>query len=148
MAELERELQFEDRGQIYARECSANAWYAIGALFLRDGRREAAEGAFGEALGPVPAHPLATVGRAAASGSLPAAPSRRDASAVDASIVQATVLVLHGTHDEAALVCGEALRQAEPGQSGWLLPVEPLLHPTARPAIWAQTLATLLARAM
>jgi hypothetical protein len=33
---LERDLALEARGHLYARECSAQAWYAKGACLLRD----------------------------------------------------------------------------------------------------------------
>ena len=38
LEEFERELMLENAGQLYARECAANTWYAIGALRLRQGR--------------------------------------------------------------------------------------------------------------
>ena len=37
-----REMAFEADGQLYARECSANTWYAHGAIRLRQGRRDEA----------------------------------------------------------------------------------------------------------
>ena len=36
--EFERELSFEAAGHLYARECAANTWYAVGALELRRDR--------------------------------------------------------------------------------------------------------------
>ena len=63
--ELMREIASEGDGHVYARECAANAWYACGALHLREGRREAAASAFQEALTRVPGHALAAVGLAA-----------------------------------------------------------------------------------
>src|SRR5262249_27631238 len=59
LEEFARELEFEGEGQLYARECSANTWYATGAIHLRNGRREQADAAFREALNRAPGHPLA-----------------------------------------------------------------------------------------
>jgi hypothetical protein len=59
---LERELSFESSGHLYARECCANAWYAIGALHARKQRRTEAVAAFQQALARVPKHPLANLG--------------------------------------------------------------------------------------
>ena len=39
---LERELSFEASGHLYARECCANTWYAIGALHQRRQQRDKA----------------------------------------------------------------------------------------------------------
>jgi DNA-binding winged helix-turn-helix (wHTH) protein len=60
--ELMREIASEADGHVYARECAANAWYACGALHLREGRHDAAASAFQEALTRVPGHALAMVG--------------------------------------------------------------------------------------
>ena len=49
LEEFERELSFEHAGQLYARECAANTWYAIGALRLRQGRPADARAAFARA---------------------------------------------------------------------------------------------------
>lgn len=146
---FERELAFEDTGNVYAREACANTWYATGALHLCAGRHKEATAAFHEALTRVPGHPMALI----ASGA-----SRSTArGSVEAAIAVAGSLVLPyvgrpfratAPHEEAAKVCGEALVQAEAGSAGWLLPVEPLLHPTAHRDVWAPTLALLRARAV
>jgi hypothetical protein len=59
---FERELSVEDAGHLYARECCANTWYAIGALRLRQGRLPDASAAFEHALERVALHPMARVG--------------------------------------------------------------------------------------
>jgi hypothetical protein len=41
----------------------------------------------------------------------------------------------------------EALSSAAPGNALWLLPVEPLLHVTAHPDIWARALGHVRNRA-
>jgi len=141
-------MAFEADGQLYARECSANTWYAHGAIRLRQGRRDEALAAFREALKRVPGHPLAAaaLGRVPSGSSTPA--ERQDAIGVDAAIVQAAVLALAGKHDQAARLCGDALAHAEPGPAGWLLPVDPLLNATAHRNAWADTLAMVRDRAI
>ena len=146
--EFGREMAFEADGQLYARECSANTWYAHGAIRLRQGRRDEALAAFREALKRVPGHPLAAIGVGAMSPLSGARPPRQDAQTVDAAIVKAAALALGGKHREAALLCGEALTHAEPGPAGWLLPVDPILHATDHHHEWAQTLATLRDRSV
>jgi len=140
LEQFARELEFEDGGQLYARECCANTWYAIGALHLRLGRRHEAEAAFREALNRVPGHPLA----AAASGVVP---RTAVANIVDSAMVEAAASVLQGKHEDAAQICAEALARADPGPAGWILPVEPLLNPSSHPGVWRRTLAMLRDRA-
>lgn len=140
LEEFTRELEFEGDGQLYARECAANTWYAIGAIHLGAGRRTDADAAFREALNRVPHHPLA----AALCGATQQPPTAND---VDAAMAAAAPLVLAGKHEDAARLCGDALVQAEPGPAGWILPVEPLLKPLRHPDAWARTLAILRDRA-
>jgi DNA-binding winged helix-turn-helix (wHTH) protein len=155
LEEFERELSFESAGQLYARECAANTWYAIGALRLRQGRRADAGAAFSRAIERVATHPMARVGLMAASSTKPIAlpsaasggqPSRRPPS-VDATMFRAAQLVIAGAHTEAAHILDQSLADAAAGNAGWLLPIEPLLHVTAHPDIWARTLAQLRNRA-
>jgi DNA-binding winged helix-turn-helix (wHTH) protein/Flp pilus assembly protein TadD len=134
--EFARELEFEGDGQLYARECCANTWYAIGAVHLRNRRRDDANAAFRQALDRVPGHPFAS-----AAGD--AQPNIAGATEVDAAMVQAARFVVEEKHDEAARICGDALERAQPGSAGWILPVEPLLNPLRRPTVWARTLAIL-----
>ena len=63
LEQFELELAAEGSGQLYARECCANTWYAIGALRLRRGDGPAAIAAFDETLRRVPVHPLALAAR-------------------------------------------------------------------------------------
>ena len=65
---------------------------------------------------------------------------------VDAAICRAAALTLRGAHPEAARLVDEALAAAPSGSAGWLLPVEPLLHVTAQPDIWAPALERLRTR--
>ena len=141
LGQFARELDFESDGQLYARECCANTWYAIGAIHLRRGRGDDARAAFHHALARVPGHALAAI----ASGASPPQVSR--ANGVDGAVVRGAALALQGRHEEAARLCADALARAEPGPAGWLLPVEPLLQPLAHPDMWGRTLAILRDRA-
>ncbi len=152
LEEFAHELAFEDEGQLYARECCANTWYASGAIRLRQDRHADAVAAFQEALNRVPGHPLASIGLAAARRTSPETASfgrllHPAPNIVDAAMLKAAVLALHGKHVEAAQACGDALARAKPGPAGWLLPVDPLLHVPAHRDAWAQTLAALRDRA-
>ena len=145
LEEFARELEFEGEGQLYARECSANTWYAIGAIHLRNARHADADAAFREALTRVPGHPLAAalVGADVSGGKSRLAGMNN----VDLAMANAAALVLDGKHDLAARICGEALAHAEPGPAGWILPVDPMLSPLRHPDAWARTLAMLRDRA-
>jgi Tfp pilus assembly protein PilF len=147
LEQFARELALRDEDHVYARECAANTWYACGALHLRQGRHDEAAAAFHEALMHVPGHAMAAVGIMAVSAAPEVQLRRQDAQTVDAAMAKAVMLALERKHSEAAGVCGDALAHADPGSAGWLLPVEPLLYPTARPETWAQTLAILHDRA-
>jgi tetratricopeptide (TPR) repeat protein len=163
--QFERELSCETGNQLYARECAANTWYAIGALRLRQQRPADARRAFECALERIPIHPLAQVGFAAAGS--PDRESQRDqgdqkgqassatrtgsrvgpALAFEAVLGQAARLALTGNHAEAARIVDDLLTAAPPGNAAWLLPIEPLLHVAARPDCWARPLARLRNRA-
>lgn len=153
--ELTRELAFEQSGHIYARECCANTWYALGALALRSGQRDESCASFKEALIRVPDHPLASAGLAAATGEKLPSPStvttedsKMTSIDIDTATVLAVRLAVQDRHAEAARICGEALHHhGEPSQAGWLLPVEPLLHVAGHRAAWTPVLTTLRARA-
>jgi tetratricopeptide (TPR) repeat protein len=163
--EFERELSFEAAGHLYARECAANTWYAVGALELRRDRPADARAAFARATERVAAHPLARVGLAAAGDesrtralagrehATQAVVQAQDANAstvrspVDAAIVRAALLAAAGADAEAARIVDEALSIAPVGSSGWLIPIEPLLNVAARPDTWARALAHLRNRA-
>jgi hypothetical protein len=145
LEEFARELDFEGDGQLYARECSANTWYAIGAIHLRNGRRADADAAFREALNRVPGHPLAAAMCGADLSA--AAPQLAGMNNVDLAMANAAALALNGKHDLAARICGEALAHAEPGPAGWILPVDPVLNPLRHVDAWGRTLAMLRDRA-
>jgi DNA-binding winged helix-turn-helix (wHTH) protein len=145
---LERELSFESSGHLYARECCANAWYAIGALHARKQRRTEAVAAFQQALARVPKHPLANLGLGIlkAGAPMPAAVGVT-APSFEAAVGQAAVLVMAGDPEDAMRLVEQALTVAPPGNAGWLLPVEPLLNVAATPGTWAPALTRLRTRA-
>jgi len=147
LEEFASELAFEEEGQLYARECCANTWYALGSVRLRQGNRDEAAAAFEESLKRVPGHPLAMIGLRATSSASQAEAPRHNGNEVDAAIVRAAALALQGQHAAAAGLCAEALAHAEPGAAGWLLPADPLLHITAHRDVWASVLAILRDRA-
>src|SRR5262245_25460144 len=139
LAEFEQELAGESSGHLYTRECCANTWYAIGALELRQGHSDEAALAFARALDRVTHHPLAL-----------AALNRDPIGSVDPQAVALAVAVrfaLGGSHPDAARTVGQALADADEGNALWLLPIEPLLHASARPQLWAEPLVRLRGRA-
>jgi DNA-binding winged helix-turn-helix (wHTH) protein/cytochrome c-type biogenesis protein CcmH/NrfG len=137
--EFNRELSWADSGQLYARECGANAWYALGAVRLRQGKRDAAHLAFARALTIAPCHASAL---AALQRTLP--PSAKP---IDVAIHRAIALALGNRHADAARVYCDTLMKEPPGPGGWLLPVEPLLNASAHPEIWADALVLVRVRA-
>ena len=155
LEEFEEELGAETRGHLYARECCANTWYAVGALRLRQGRTADARTAFGLAIERVATHPLARIGMVAASADGSLVPSGETVSerpgdrpaSIEAAIIKGAQLALAGAHADAARVVDEAMAGADPGSAGWLLPIEPLLHVGAHAAVWVGPLARLRNRA-
>lgn len=145
---FECELAVETSGHLYARECCANTWYALGAMHLRQRQHDEATRAFQETLRRVPQHRLAQVGLSAtdrtAVDANVAAPLP---SSIDAAVVRAAILGLAGRHADAAQLVDEALIGAPPGNAGWLLGVEPLLHVSAHPEAWGAAVARLRTRA-
>ena len=166
IGEFERELAAEGSGQLYARECCANTWYAIGALEFWRGRFDEAREAFDRALERVAIHPMASIGLAAvrrhasaaysgADGMLAVDPTR--ASPVDAAMWQAAhILVETGSADpgasserrrRASAIVETALAAIPPSSAGWLIPLDPLLRVQTAPDAWVAVLAQLRAHA-
>ena len=139
-AALVRELSFADSTQVYARECAANTWYALGAVALRLNKDAEAETAFARALAVAPCHVSA------------AAALRREvptsAAPLDTALAQAIVLSGAGRRAEAACVYREAIAQAPPGSAGWSLAVEPLLSPLRDGDLWSGALALIRTRSI
>jgi tetratricopeptide (TPR) repeat protein len=156
LEEFELELSFENSSHLYARECSSNTWYAIGALKLRQKRHKDAALAFQHALERVAIHPLAKVGLEAARSPDPnpdlqwTRPRENPASRLrnfDTAVVRAVQLALEGAHEEAAHLVEEGLAATPPSSAGWQLPVEPLLQVGSHPDFWARALALVRNRA-
>ncbi|HUR34929.1 MAG TPA: winged helix-turn-helix domain-containing protein [Vicinamibacterales bacterium] len=147
------ELAAESAGQLYARECCANTWYAIGAVRIRTGDRAGAADAFGETLRRVPLHPLARVGlglvgdaaRTAAFTSAPDIPASVLASP-EVAFARAAVSALSGDVAGAASLADAALAAAPEGSALWTLPVDPLVRATTDER-WSAPLARLRNRA-
>ena len=150
-AAFTRELQLESRGQLYARECCANTWYALGALRLARGQRAEAIAALGEALARVPAHPAACVmlTRLGAAVAPPLAQSSHEPARFDAEglLAHAVGLCMDGQVATAADAMGTGLAEAPEGSALWLVPVEPALRVWEQPDVWAPVLARLRSRA-
>ena len=156
--DFERELSHESSGHLYARECCANTWYAIGAMRLRRGQQAEARNAFQQAVDRLPIHPMALAGLAvlgAGDGThgdhASMASSRNHAQAsIDATVARAAATIL--VAGDAALPASvqavdQALAAAPAGNAGWLIPIEPLLGVHLHPDAWAPVLARLRTRA-
>jgi DNA-binding winged helix-turn-helix (wHTH) protein/Tfp pilus assembly protein PilF len=145
---LERELSFESSGHLYARECCANTWYAIGAIHTRKHRRREAAVAFQQALARVPKHPLARLGLGILERHAPMpAITGVTAPSFEAALTQAALLAAAGDLQDAMRVVEQGLTVAPPGNAGWLVPVEPMLNVAGALDIWAPVLARLRTRA-
>jgi DNA-binding winged helix-turn-helix (wHTH) protein len=144
---FDRELAAEHGGHLYARECCANVWYAIGVLRWRDGDRAGAAEACAEALRRIEGHAPASILMAAVTGEHPPLPAAGEArvGAVDASIARAVALTLAGQRAQAAQAVDAALAAASPGNAGWIVPIEPLLQ--AGGSEWEPVLARIRSRA-
>jgi DNA-binding winged helix-turn-helix (wHTH) protein len=150
-AAFERELAMEAAGHLYARECCANAWYAIGALRLRRGERAGAAAAFREAVSRVAVHPqalaaLIVLGDPGAAAAVPteavAGPPR-----IEVTVARAVGLALSGAAESGARLLDETLATTPPGSAAWFLPVEPLLRVREHPELWASALSRVQSRA-
>jgi len=167
LEDFERELSFESTGHVYARECCANAWYAIGALHWRQQRPADARAAFEQARARIAHHPLAGIAIAVLDGSselhrrleggrdvtLSAASSvaapetpMGNPQGLELSIGRGVALTLRGDSVRAAQLVEAALLAAPAGNAGWFLPVEPVLHVAGR-SEWAPALERLRLRA-
>jgi DNA-binding winged helix-turn-helix (wHTH) protein len=151
LAAFDRELASEASGHLYSRECCANTYYAIGAVWLRRRRLDEARAAFDAATARVAIHPMARVGLGAA-GPRPAVSglAARESKGLDLAIAEAAARLLEAPSNasDAVAIVNRALAEAPPSDSGgWLIPVEPLLGVQAAPDAWSPVLARLRARA-
>lgn len=148
LAEFNRELSYEQSGHLYARECCANTWYAVGALHLGRGRPSEAHHAFNEAIRRLPAHPMARLGLALTGSPIRDETRPEPTGSFESVLPVAATLVGAGNVADAVASVDAALGRAAPGNAGWLLPVEPLLRVQAAPDAWAGVLGRLRARAV
>jgi DNA-binding winged helix-turn-helix (wHTH) protein len=150
MADFEQELANEARGHLYARECCANTWYAIGALHLRHRRNAEARDAFDRALQRLPKHPLARLGRVIADGGQPPPPTSPPPvpRPMEELFCIAAGHVFAGSTAAAGQLVDQWLSVIPPSNAGWLLPVEPFLNVHASPDVWDAALTRLSKRAM
>jgi Tfp pilus assembly protein PilF len=140
------ELELEAHGHLYARECCANAWYAIGACRLRRSDEAGAREAFEQAIARVPDHALA---HAALTRLSPG--HRHDGASAEASfdavVARATQFVADGDTRGAAQLIASALAAAPLNNTGWRVPIEPLLGVSQDRDAWRDVLAILRTRA-
>jgi hypothetical protein len=133
-------------GHLYARECCANAWYAIGACRLRRGDEAGACDAFEQAIARVPDHALAHAALTRLSPS-----HRHDGASVEPSfdvvVARATRLVADGDTRGAAHLLASALAAAPPDNTGWRVPIEPLLGVSQDRDAWRDVLTISRTRA-
>src|SRR5207245_1042598 len=127
--------------RLYGREYAMHALHGRGAALLRAGRIADAIDSFERALELYPHHAPTHLGLALAhrgSGSTAAAEHAIDRAEaalstlartrpIEAAIVGAQLLVVHGDIDAALGALGGLLREAPPGFAAWTLPVDPLL---------------------
>lgn len=172
LQQFELELASEDSGQLYARECCANTWYAIGALRLREHDLAGAVAAFTETLVRVPMHPPAVAAMRVLTGDatnvataeVPPRPQSENSTAhlrepaasvsarparltpADLALARAVALTLRRDTQSAAGEVARALADAPAGSALWLLPVEPMLR-VATDTQWTAALALLRSRA-
>lgn len=151
VAEFEHELADEPLGQLYARECCANTWYAIAAVRHTRADADGVRTAFAETVRRLPLHPGALAATSALLGApflslveraraLPGAPL------AEVALGDAVGQTLRGNVDAAVSIVEQELAAAPAGSALWTLPVDPFLRPT-QDARWAGVLATLRNRA-
>jgi DNA-binding winged helix-turn-helix (wHTH) protein len=142
-AAFDAELTSPNSRQLYWQECAANTWYALGGVRLRQRTFADAEAAFHRALEIAPGHLFSM----AALGMPVPERTGGDRHATDAAIAQAIARARGNRHAEAAQAYAAMLGAAYAPNAGWLLPVEPVLCPLARPDIWDPVLTDVQNRA-
>jgi DNA-binding winged helix-turn-helix (wHTH) protein len=135
---FEQELAHESSGHLYARECCANAWYAIGAVRLRHDDTAGAGKAFQEALVRVPLHPfartmMASVAPAAEASalshaSIDSADHARPRPPSDPQVDALQHLLQRRDVEGACALLEAALISAPDGSACWTVPVDPMLR--------------------
>jgi DNA-binding winged helix-turn-helix (wHTH) protein/cytochrome c-type biogenesis protein CcmH/NrfG len=147
LEEFDRELALEARDLLYTRECCANTSYAIGACRLRQGEASMARVAFEAAIRRVPGHVMARAGLSVLGQTAALDEAAPNANGIDVALSRAVSLAANGDATGAARLVDAALAAAPPGNAGWLIPIEPLLHVGRDRGAWAPVLARLRTRA-
>src|SRR3954470_13916303 len=144
---FDRELEFENSGHLYARECCAAALYAKGCHAVHRGDHAAAAMAFAGVLRRVSRHPMALAAGDAPESDLAARLQslRERGASVDAAVARAVRGVGRGGEPDDPRI-RSVLQQAPPGAAAWYLPVEPMLRPASDAARWGSVLALLRSR--
>lgn len=150
LAAFAREVTLLARGHFYGRESAANSSCARGACLRRAGDADGARAAFADAHAFVPDHPLALAGVALLDGPgseaalrLAAMPPRT----FEHVMAQAAYRVHTGDVAGGVAMVLAALESAAPGNTGWTIPIDPLLDVAARRTAWAPVLELLHLRA-
>ncbi len=143
MQAFERELAREPLGHLYARECAAHTWYAIGARHLRRGDTSAAREAFEQAIARVPRHAMAHAGLALLASAGDRALPTDLPETMDIALARAALLVDQNDTPGAVALVATALDAAPPGNAGWLIPIEPLLGVPRAHDAWRSVLSRL-----
>lgn len=151
LAAFDREVADEHLGQLYARECCANTFYAIAAV--RHARRDVAgvRQALMETTTRLPLHPCALAALAAIQRTpfisfvergraVPGAPL------AELALGDAVGHALRGDLEASVATVDRELSAAPAGSALWTLPLDPFLRPT-HDGRWAGVLAVLRNRA-
>lgn len=151
LAAFEHELADEHLGQLYARECCANTYYAIAALRVSRGDTDGVRMAFRETIARLPLHPgalaaMAALQRQPFASIVDRARDVPGAPLAELALGDAVGLALRGNMDASVAAVERELAVAPPGSALWTLPLDPFLRPTHDPR-WAGVLATLRNRA-
>jgi DNA-binding winged helix-turn-helix (wHTH) protein/Tfp pilus assembly protein PilF len=141
--EFECELRDPASAQLYARQCMANTWHALGAIHLQRGEHERATAAFQQALRAGPGHFRSM---AALMLPIPDLPPN-DPRGIETAIARAIAFARAGRHHDAAQTYRDAISSSPYADAGWLLPVDPILQASKRPDIWGPLLAWMRERA-
>lgn len=151
LAAFDRELADEHLGQLYARECCANTFYAIAAVRHARGDAAGVRQALTETTTRLPLHPCALAVRSALQRTpfisfvergraIPGAPL------AELALGDAVGFALRGDMDASVATVDRELAAAPAGSALWTLPLDPFLRPT-HDGRWAGVLAALRNRA-
>jgi DNA-binding winged helix-turn-helix (wHTH) protein len=145
---FDRELALECIGHIFSRECCANTSAARGVVLRLLGDEAGARAAFIDARTRVPGLPMAEAGLAERPEGGEVVRLEGGASLrFERTTSQAGLWKAAGDLPVAVSLVEAALATAPPGNTGWLLPIEPQLRVWEEPEAWAGALAIVRERA-